>query len=57
MAQFTLYYLIHPTQRSLIFASLFTTFFLFVYLLLYAFGHLLLERPSDATPLIKTATK
>ena len=47
MAQFTLYYIIHPTTRSLIFASLFTSFFLFVYLILYAFGHLLLERGAD----------
>jgi uncharacterized membrane protein len=47
MAQFTLYYIIHPTGRSLVFASLFSTFFLFVYLLLYAFGHLLLERQPD----------
>lgn len=44
MAQFTLYYLLHPTPRSLVFAALFIPFFLFVYLLLYAFGHLLLER-------------
>ena len=44
LAQFTLYYLINPTPRSLIFFSLFAPFFLFVYLLLYAFGHLLLER-------------
>ena len=47
MARFTLYYLLHPTSRSLIFASLFTSFFMFVYLLLYAFGHLLLERRAD----------
>jgi uncharacterized membrane protein len=47
MAQFTLYYIFHPTGRSLIFASLFTSFFLFVYLILYAFGHLLLERQPD----------
>jgi uncharacterized membrane protein len=51
MAQFTLYYVLHPTERSLIFASLFTSFFLFVYLSLYAFGHLLLERRSDRKPL------
>ena len=43
-AGFTLYYILHPTSRSLIFASMFTSFFIFVYLLLYAFGHLLLER-------------
>jgi uncharacterized membrane protein len=47
MAQFSLYYFLHPTTRSLIFASLFTSFFLFVYLILYAFGHLLLERPPE----------
>ena len=47
LAQFTLYYLIHPTPRSLIFASMFTPFFIFVYLLLYAFGHLLLEGRSN----------
>jgi uncharacterized membrane protein len=44
LAQFTLYYLINPTPRSLVFFSLFAPFFLFVYFLLYAFGHLLLER-------------
>ncbi len=47
MAQFTLHYILHPTTRSLIFASLFSSFFLFVYLILYAFGHLLLERQPD----------
>ncbi|GAB4503528.1 MAG: DUF1361 domain-containing protein [Anaerolineales bacterium] len=46
MAQFTLYYVLHPTPRSLVFAGLFVPFFLFVYLLLYAFGHLLLEQRS-----------
>ena len=54
MAQFTLYYILHPTDRSLIFASLFTSFFLFVYLILYAFGHLLLERRSDPKTLAPT---
>jgi uncharacterized membrane protein len=49
MAQFTLYYILHPTTRSLIFASLFASFFLFVYLILYTFGHLLLERRTDST--------
>lgn len=57
MAQFTLYYFLHPTGRSLIFASLFTSFFLFVYLILYAFGHLLLERPSNAKTLDPTTIK
>jgi len=46
MTRFTLYYILHPTTRSLIFASLFTSFFLFVYLILYAFGHLLGEREA-----------
>ena len=48
MADFTLYYILHPTPRSLIFASLFSSFFLFVYLILYAFGHLLLERQTES---------
>lgn len=51
MAQFTLYYLLHPTIRSLVFASLFSSFFLFVYLVLYTFGHLLLERQSEPSML------
>ena len=51
MAQFTLYYLLHPTDRSLIFAGLFSSFFLFVYLIMYAFGHLLLERQSESNTL------
>ena len=51
LAQFTLYYLFHPTPRSLVFASVFTPFFIFVYLLLYAFGHLLLEgRQNSVKP-------
>lgn len=51
MTRFTLYYLIHPTDRSLVFATLFSSFFLFVYLSLYAFGHMLFERSSDLTVL------
>ena len=47
MVQFTLYYIINPTIRSLVFAGLFVPFFLFVYLLLYSFGHLLLERKVE----------
>jgi uncharacterized membrane protein len=47
MAQFTFYYLVNPTPRSLVFAGMFVPFFLFVYLLLYTFGHLLLERPVE----------
>ncbi len=56
MAQFTIYYLLNPTPRSLVFASLFIPFFLFVYLLLYSFGHLLLERPIESMGL-KTVEK
>lgn len=41
--RFTLYYLLNPTLRSLVFAGAFTPFFIFVYVLLYAFGHLLFE--------------
>lgn len=47
MVRFTLYYLINPTPRSLVFAALFVPFFLFVYLILYSFGHLLLERKVE----------
>ena len=47
MAQFTLYYILNPTPRSLIFAGLFTPFFVFVYLLLYSFSHLLIERQQQ----------
>lgn len=45
--RFILYYLLNPTTRSLVFAAAFTPFFLFVYILLYAFGHLLLEGRSN----------
>jgi len=47
MAQFALYYILNPTSRSLVFAGMFVPFFLFVYLLLYTFGHLLLERRDE----------
>lgn len=43
MFRFTVYYLLNPTIRSLVFAAAFTPFFIFVYVLLYAFGHLLAE--------------
>jgi hypothetical protein len=39
--------ILHPTSPSLILANLFTSFFMFVYLLPYAFGHLLRERQAD----------
>jgi len=47
MVQFTLYYILNPTPRSIIFAGMFVPFLLFVYLLLYTFGHLLLERRDE----------
>ncbi len=55
MAQFTLYYILHPTSRSLVFAGVFVPFFLFVYLLLYAFGHLLLERQANQSTKVEEA--
>jgi len=54
MVKFALYYILHPTARSMIFASLFTSFFLFVYLILYAFSHLLLERQANTTVIKST---
>ena len=38
------------TRQSIGFMSLFTIFFLFLYVTLYTFGHLLLERRSDEQP-------
>jgi len=50
-SRFTLYYILHPTSRSLVFAGVFVPFFLFVYLILYAFGNLLLEQQTDHGPI------
>ncbi len=36
-----------PSLQSLAFTSIFSAFFLFLYLTLYAFGHLLLERQAN----------
>jgi len=44
MAQFTLERAQDPSLRSIGFTSLFFAFFLFLYITLYTFGHLLLER-------------
>jgi uncharacterized membrane protein len=35
-----------PSLQSIGFTSLFALFFLFLYITLYTFGHLLLERPT-----------
>ena len=44
LARFSITYILHPTPRSLIFAGLFIPFFLFIYLLMYTFGHMNLEQ-------------
>jgi uncharacterized membrane protein len=36
-----------PSLQSIVFIGLFGSFFLFLYITLYTFGHLLLERPVD----------
>jgi uncharacterized membrane protein len=38
----------HPSLQSIGFTGLFAAFFLFLYITLYTFGHLLLERPAPA---------
>jgi uncharacterized membrane protein len=43
LALFTLQHATDPSLRSIIFTILFGVFFVFIYLLLYAFGHLLIE--------------
>jgi uncharacterized membrane protein len=47
MAQFTLEQAQDPSLRSIGFTSLFAAFFLFLYITLYTFGHLLLERQAN----------
>ena len=47
MAQYTLQSAQDPSLRSIGFTSLFATFFLFLYITLYTFGHLLLERQKN----------
>jgi uncharacterized membrane protein len=39
-----------PSLQSIVFTSIFAAFFLFLYLTLYAFGHLLLERDQVGAP-------
>jgi uncharacterized membrane protein len=47
MAQYTLEQAQDPSLRSIGFTSLFAAFFLFLYITLYTFGHLLLERKAN----------
>jgi hypothetical protein len=41
---------IDPSLRLFVFTALFTVFFLFIYLTLYAFGHLLREEVEQTAP-------
>jgi uncharacterized membrane protein len=47
MALSTLHRFQDPSLQSIGFISIFTTFFLFLYITLYTFGHLLLERNAN----------
>jgi uncharacterized membrane protein len=47
MALYTLESVLSPSLQSVGFTSLFALFFLFLYITLYTFGHLLLERPAQ----------
>ena len=49
MAQFTIQRAQDPSLQSIGFTSLFGAFFLFLYVTLYTFGHLLLERQQNET--------
>jgi len=48
MAMYTLQGVLDPSIQTIGFVGLFGAFFLFLYLTLYTFGHLLLERPVNA---------
>jgi len=48
LAMLTLQHAQSPSLQSIVFTSVFAAFFLFLYLTLYAFGHLLLERRTTA---------
>jgi len=50
MAQYTLQSAQDPSLQSIGFTSLFGAFFLFLYITLYTFGHLLLERQKNQNP-------
>lgn len=53
MTQYVLDRAQDPGLRSIGFTSLFAAFFLFLYITLYTFGHLLLERQAQTTEQIK----
>ena len=48
MALYTIQSVQDPSLQSIGFVGLFGAFFLFLYITLYTFGHLLLERPADS---------
>jgi uncharacterized membrane protein len=48
MAIYTIQSVQDPSLQSIGFVGLFGAFFLFLYITLYTFGHLLLERPVDS---------
>ena len=50
MAEYTLQSVQDPSLQSVGFIGLFGAFFLFLYITLYTFGHLLLERQKNETP-------
>ena len=50
LALFTLQHAADPSLRSIVFTILFGAFFVFVYLLLYTFGHLLTEGQEKGVP-------
>jgi len=56
MAQLTLARVQDPSLQSIGFTSLFGAFFLFLYVTLYAFGHLLLERQKNEASALPTST-
>ncbi|MBI5962197.1 MAG: DUF1361 domain-containing protein, partial [Chloroflexi bacterium] len=39
-----MYYVIHPSMRSILFISIFSSFFIFFYITIYTFGLLLQEQ-------------
>jgi uncharacterized membrane protein len=50
MVLFTIQHAQDPSLQSVVFISLFTAFFLFLYITLYTFGHLLVERKGTEFP-------
>jgi uncharacterized membrane protein len=56
LALLTLQHVESPSARSIVFTGIFGAFFLFLYLTLYAFGHLLQERARRALERSRSAT-